>query len=80
MFDMGEGSYQTQRTVFGATGHRQREERDEELEQLCRLVRGLELEVRGRRRRRVRDDQEREADNGGNRYGAGSNQSIFRQR
>ena len=73
MFGTGEGSYQTQRTVSGATGYRQREERDEELERLHRLVKGLELEVTGRRRRRDRDDQEREVDNEGNRYGAGSN-------
>ena len=45
MSGMGEGSYQTQRTVFGATGRRQREEQGEELERLRRLVRGLELEV-----------------------------------
>ena len=51
MSGTGEGSYQTQWTVFGATGRRQREERDEELERLRRLVRGLELEVRGRCRR-----------------------------
>ena len=49
MSGTGEGSYQTQRIVFGAMGHRQREERDEELERLRRLVKGLELEVRGRR-------------------------------
>ena len=73
MSDTGEGLYQTQWTIFGATGHRQREERDEELELLRRLVRDLELEVRGRRRRRDKDDQEREVDNGGNRYGVGSN-------
>ena len=73
MFGTGEGSYQTQRTVSGATGHRQKEERDEEPKRLRRVIRGLELEVRGRRRRRDRDDQEREVDNEGNRYGAGSN-------
>ena len=69
----GEGSYQTQRTVSSATGHRQREERDGELERLRKLVRDLELEARGRHRRRDRDDQERRVDSGGNRYGAGSN-------
>ena len=80
MSGTGKGLYQTQRTVSGATRHRQREERDEELERLCRLVKGLELEVRGRRRRRDRDDQKREVKNGGNRYGAGSNQFGSRQR
>ena len=78
MSGTGEGSYQTQRTVSGATGHRQREERDEELEQLCKLVRGLELEVRSRCQRRDKDDQEREVGNRGNRYGEGSNQSRSR--
>ena len=53
----GEGSYQIQWMVSGATGRRQREERDEELERLCRLVRGLELEVRGRCRRGDRNDR-----------------------
>ena len=57
MSGTGEGSYQTQRTVSGATGRRQREERDEELERLRRLVSGLELEVRGKHRRRDKNDQ-----------------------
>ena len=38
MSDIGKGSYQTQRTVSGATGQRQKEERDKELEWLRRLV------------------------------------------
>ena len=75
MSGIGEGSYQTLRTVSGAMGCRQREERDKELERLCRLVRGLELEVRGSHRRRDRNDQQREVGIGGNRYGEGSNQS-----
>ena len=56
MSSMGEGSYQTQRTVSGAMGRRQREEWDEELKRLRRLVKGLELEVRGRRRGGDRND------------------------
>ena len=35
-FGLGEGSYQTLRTVSGATGHDQQEERDQEIEQLRR--------------------------------------------
>ena len=58
MSDIGEGSYQTQRTVSSATGRRQKEERDKELERLHRLVRGLELEVRGRRRRGDKNDRQ----------------------
>ena len=56
MSGTGEGLHQTQRTVSGATRRRQREERDEELEWLRKLVRGLELEVRGMRWRRDKDD------------------------
>ena len=44
---LGEGLDQTHRTMLGASGHRQRDERDQELEQLCRLVKDLELEARG---------------------------------
>ena len=47
-----EGSYQTLRTISGATGHGQFEERDQEVEWLCRLVRDLELEARDRRQKR----------------------------
>ena len=68
-----EGSYQTQWTVSGATRRRQREERDEELEWLCRLVKGLELEVRGRCRGGDRNDRQQEDGIGGNRYEEGSN-------
>ena len=56
MSGMGKGSYQTQRMVSGATGRRQREEWDEELKRLRRLVKGLELEVRGRHRGGDRND------------------------
>ena len=78
MSGIGEGSYQTQRTVSGATGGKQREERDEELERLRRLISGLELEVSGRRQRKDRNDQQQEVGIGGNRYGVGSNQSGSR--
>ena len=76
----GEGSYQTQRTVSGATGRRQREKWDEELERLRKLVRGLELEVRGRRRRGDKNDRQQEVGIGENRYGERSNQSGPRLR
>jgi len=46
---LGEGSYQTHRTMSGASGYGQFNERDEELERLRKLVRDLELEARGRR-------------------------------
>ena len=46
---LGEGSYQTHRTISGASGRGCFDERDEELERLRRLVRDLELEARGRR-------------------------------
>ena len=58
--------------MSGALGHEQFDKQDEELEQLRRLVRDLELEVRGRRRRR---DREEESASGGGRYGAGTHQS-----
>ena len=44
---LGEGSYQTYRTMSGASGHRQYDERDEELKWLRKLVRDLKLEARG---------------------------------
>ena len=43
---LGEGSDQTHRTMSGASGHGQFDERDQELERLRRLVRDLELEAR----------------------------------
>ena len=42
-----EGSDQTHQTMSNASGHGQRDERDQELERLHRLVRDLELEARG---------------------------------
>ena len=44
-----EGSYQTLQTVSGTTKHEQHEERDREIEWLCKLMRDCELEVRNRR-------------------------------
>ena len=63
-FGLGEGLFQTYRTMSGASRHNRFDKRDEELkrkdeelERLRRLVRDLELEVRGRRQRR--DHKER---------------------
>ena len=51
-FGLGDGSFQTYRTMSGAFGHECPDRRDEELKRLRRLVRELELEARGRRRKR----------------------------
>ena len=52
---LGEGSFQTYRTMSGVLGRNrfdrrdeEHDQRDEELECLCRLVRDLELQARGR--------------------------------
>ena len=42
--------------ISEASGHGQLNERDEELERLCKLVRDLELEVRGEQQRRDQDN------------------------
>ncbi|XP_030939954.1 uncharacterized protein LOC115964859 [Quercus lobata] len=76
---LGEGLDQTQRTMLGASGHGQCDERDQELERLCRLVRDLELEARGWRQRRDRGNQERRNDSAGNRSEERSSQSGSRQ-
>ena len=55
-FGLGERSYQTHRTMSGASGHGQFDERDKELKWLRRLVRDLGLEARGKRQRRDRGD------------------------
>ena len=77
-FGLREGSYQTHRTMSGAAGYGQFDKRDEEFELLRKLVRDLELEARGRRQRRDRDDQKRGSTSRGDHYGAGSNQSGSR--
>ena len=53
---LGEGWYQTHRTISDASGHRQFDERDKELERLRGLVRNLEFEAKGRTQRRDRDN------------------------
>ena len=53
---LGEGSDQTHRTMLGASGHGQFDERNQELERLRKLVRDLELEAKGKCQRRDRDN------------------------
>ena len=77
---LGAGLYQTRRTISDASGHGKFEERDQEVERLCRLVRDLEFEARGRCQRRDRDNRERRDGSVGNRCGGGSNQSGSRPR
>ena len=77
---LGEGSYQTHRTMLGASRHKQFDERDEELEWLCRLVRDLELEAKGGHRRMNRDNREGRSNSRENCSRMGSNQSSSHQR
>ena len=53
---LGEGLDQTHRTMSGASEHGQCDGRDRELERLRKLVRDLELEVRGQRQGRNRNN------------------------
>ena len=61
--------------MSGASEHERFDERDKELKRLCRLVRDLELEAKGRRRGRDRNDREEGSISRGGRYRAGSHQS-----
>ena len=72
---LGEGSDQTHRTISGASGHGQCDDRDRELERLRKLVIDLELEVRGRRQERDRNHRQRRDDSTGNQGEEGSSQS-----
>ena len=54
--------------MSGVLGHGKFDERDEELENLHRLVRDLKLEAKGVRWRRDRDDQEEGSTSGGGHY------------
>ena len=58
--------------MLGVSGRECFDRKDEELERLHRLVRDLELEVRGRRRRRDREEPEKGLASVGGRYGEGS--------
>ncbi|XP_065633653.1 uncharacterized protein LOC136069269 [Quercus suber] len=70
---LGEGSYQTGRTVSHASRRGQPDVRDEELERLRRLVQDLELEARNERRRAGQDARDRRPDDEEERRGTGSN-------
>ena len=56
-------------------GHEQYEERDQEIEQLRRLVRDFELEERNRHQQWNQDNRERRDDNMGDRDDGESSQS-----
>ena len=72
---LGEGSDQTRRMVSGVSGHRQYDDKNRELEQLCRLVMDLELEARGRRQERDHHHRQRRNDSTGDRGEESSSQS-----
>ena len=74
-----EGSYQTLRTVSGATEHGQHDERDQEIERLHKLVRNFELEGRNRCQQRNQYNRERRDDNFGDRNGEESSQTSSHQ-
>ena len=65
--------------MSGASGHGRFDKRNEELEHLRRLVKDLELEARGRRRRKDLDDREEGSVNVGGHYGARSYQFSSHQ-
>ena len=69
---LGKGSFQTHRIMLGVSGRECFDRKDEELERLHRLVSDLELEVRGRRQRRDREEPEKGLASVGGRYGEGS--------
>ena len=76
---LGERSYQTHQTISGALGRGCFDERDEELECLHRLVRDLELEAKGRRRRRDREERAEGLTSVGGCYEERSHQSSSHQ-
>ena len=69
---LGEGSFQTHYTISGASRCEHFNRRVEELEHLHRLVRDLELEAKGRHRRRDHKEREEGSTSVGSRYGEGS--------
>ena len=71
---LGERSFQTHWTPSGISRSEHFDRRDEELECLRRFVRDLELEARGRRWRKDREEREEGSANVGGCYGAGSHQ------
>ena len=73
--NLGEGLFETHRTMSGASEHDHFDRKDEEFERLRRLVRDLELETRGRRRRKDRKEREGGSASVGGHYGDRSHQS-----
>ena len=78
-FGLGEGSFQTYRTMSGASGRNrfnrrdeELEQRDEELECLRKLVRDLKLQARGRCQRRDNKDRRERSASVKDHRGAGS--------
>jgi len=61
--------------MSGASGHDHFDRKDEEFERLRRLVRNLELETRGRHRKRDRKERKGGSASVGGRYGDRSHQS-----
>ena len=83
---LGERSFQTYRTMSDASGCNRFDRRDEELKQkdkelgrLRRLVRDLELEARGRRRRRDHEERREGSASVGDHPGARSHKSESHQ-
>ena len=76
---LGEGSDQTHQTMSGASGHGQRDDRDQELDRLRRLVMDLELKARGRRQGRNRNHRQRKDDSMGNQGEESSSQFGLQQ-
>ena len=72
---LGEGLFQTHWALSGALGRESFDRRDEELERLCRLVRDLELEARGKHQRRDYEEHAEGSANVGGHYKEGSHQS-----
>lgn len=71
----GEGSSRTYQIVSGISEHEHRDRRDQEIERLRRMVRNLEIEVRGICRRRNRDEHAEGSVSIGGSHGEASRQS-----
>ena len=78
-FGPEEGSFQTYRSMSGASVHECFDRRDEELKRLRRLVRDLEIEARGRRRRRNHEKHANGSTSIGSSHGKASHQSGSHQ-
>ena len=78
-YGLGERSFQTHRTLSGASGHEHFDKKDKELKRLRRLVRCLELEARCRCQKRDHEEHAKGSASVGGRYGEGSYQSGSHQ-